>query len=142
MKKNGIKSTVEYQIGLLKACENSPGQLCKRRISVVIEEVEEEYENHCSNGKLPALVSKRSVSLPAIKKEDELEPKTPRLKEKGKKDPPNLKTPVRSDREMKVLQEHWDQIFFHYFEDRLKLFLKDRQNKTVKRSRFKSEFIE
>lgn len=55
------------------------------------------------------MIVKRSVSLPAIRKpEDEPEPRTPRLKEKGKRGSKELKNSGRSERELKVLQEHWD----------------------------------
>jgi hypothetical protein len=46
-----------------------------------------------------------------------------------------------SVRQKKIQNEHWEEIFFHYFEDMLKRFLKDKQNKTIKRNRFKSELI-
>lgn len=44
-------------------------------------------------------------------------------------------------REVKIMQEKWDETFYYYLEDRMKIFLREKQNKNVKRNRFNSEFL-
>jgi len=116
-----------------------------------IHEEENEDENLKKNKKLSIKLIpdsihrhfKRGISLPYLKLDPELEEKddknlrhafSKREKDSFKKD----RRPRKSSKE-KMQDKEWEEVFFHYFEDILDRFLKTKQLKAIKRSRFRSK---
>lgn len=144
-------TAVERQLGVHKPKQKRKAVLGLEKMNSIVEEEDSETETSQKDvqNRESASPMKRSVSLPFIRHNhdifDEDKNSKHKLKERSRRDIKPEQQPVNQQlnpQQTRILSEHWDEIFFHYFEDRLRLFLQDKQGRTVKRNRFKSEFIE
>ncbi len=131
---NGIKSTVEFQIGLIKLRKNEEqlndymdikeinsqeeklelGSLTKQSSKNKETSIEKREKKSQSKGRSKP----RNISLPNLKKKPSKDIKDRRLRFKKRK------TNVKQEEYAKDKHEKWGDVFFHYFEEILDRFIK------------------